>query len=76
MENSRNQKPIEELYHIAESIYDQLESGDIPGMKKGLSWSARIDPYRKDYYEIKTAGFLAFGGKKEAGCGPVHTIIG
>ncbi len=43
MENSRNQKPIEELYHIAESIYGQLESGDIPGMSIPLRTKSNIN---------------------------------
>ncbi|MFQ6106478.1 MAG: DNA topoisomerase IV subunit A [Thermoplasmata archaeon] len=41
MEN-RNQKPIEELYSIAESIYSQLESGDIPKMSIPLRTKTNI----------------------------------
>jgi len=39
---SRNQKPIKELYHIAEDIYSQLDSGDIPKMSIPLRTKTNI----------------------------------
>ncbi|MFQ6127436.1 MAG: DNA topoisomerase IV subunit A [Thermoplasmata archaeon] len=42
MEKNRNQKPIDELYHIAESIYSQLHSGDVPKMSIPLRTKSNI----------------------------------
>lgn len=39
---NRNQKPIDELYHIAEDIYGQLDKGDIPRMSIPLRTKSNI----------------------------------